>query len=345
MSSLPPKSAPAVLPTSPGTETTGTPPVNKRAISLRNILVSVVGGFFVINFAASFQWNDVIGIIGRLDPWWFLVVAGACNMGHWSMRALRWRQLTRDVGFRASLLEIYLVNAAALALGAVTPYQVGELLKIEAMKQPGIAFDRAPLYGLLIVEKCIDLATALLLASLILAWRLPKIAGMLSFDSNIVRVTGVLMIAGLLGLTLFLRRFGQGRWKTLIAQSGIGSCRPSTLFFATVLSFLSWGFCAGAWQASLKSIGIQTTLWETLGMMVTVSVINVLSFVPGAVGVQETSISFILQQLGHRTAISQAGALVLRLLGLNIIVLGVVHFLIHRFIKGRSSHSSQRSST
>jgi uncharacterized membrane protein YbhN (UPF0104 family) len=344
MSSLPQKSAPAVLSTSPETETTGTPQVKKRAISLKNILVGVVGGLFVINFATSFQWNDVISIIGRLDPWWFLVVAGACNIGHWSMRALRWRQLTRDVGFRGSFLEIYLANAAALALGAITPYQAGELLKIEAMKQPGIAFDRAPLYGLLIVEKCIDLATALLLASLILAWRLPKIAGMLSFDSNIVRITGIMMIAGLLGLTFFLRRFGQGKWKVLIAQSGIGSCRPSTLFFATVLSFLSWGFCAGAWQASLKSIGIQTTLWETLGMMVTVSVINVLSFVPGAVGVQETSISLILQQFGHRTAISQAGALVLRLLGLNIIVLGVVHFLIHRFIKERSSNSSQWSS-
>ena len=70
--------------------------------------------------------------------------------------------------------------------------------------------------------------------------------------------------------------------------------------------------------------------YDSMTLLSVMSVVNILSFIPGGVGVSEADIAEPLVRTGRSSSASQAGALAIPFYGGKTVLLGAVHFLIWR---------------
>jgi len=111
--------------------------------------------------------------------------------------------------------------------------------------------------------------------------------------------------------------------------------QPGSLASAIVLTVCSWLVVAWAWQWCLKCVTVDLGIVESIELMAIMTLVNVLSLIPGAVGISEAGIAMSLQNLGYDAVNSQAGALILRLYSLVMLVLGSTHLFAWRLVRRR----------
>ena len=93
------------------------------------------------------------------------------------------------------------------------------------------------------------------------------------------------------------------------------------------------------WKYIFQSAAIDLTILQTMAIISLTTVIGIISFVPGAVGVSEISIAALLSQLGFETVIAQTGAMMIALYSLVILILSVVHLIILKSSSIKSNNS------
>jgi uncharacterized membrane protein YbhN (UPF0104 family) len=87
------------------------------------------------------------------------------------------------------------------------------------------------------------------------------------------------------------------------------------------------------WYVSLRSISISPTILETAALTAITTLISILSLIPWALGIGDVSIATFLVYLKQDVPIAQAGALIIRLYGVMILILGFAHFLAWKLIR------------
>ena len=63
------------------------------------------------------------------------------------------------------------------------------------------------------------------------------------------------------------------------------------------------------------------------------TLVNVASLIPGAVGISEVGITECLLRLGHTSAQAQTGAVIIRAYALEVLVLAALHALAWRAVR------------
>jgi len=276
----------------------------------------------------KFIWREILEIAMQADLLW-LIGAGATSIVlFWFLRTLRWFILLRNLNIRIKFFDLYLCNASSLALSIITPFQSGEMIKVELLKNHGMA-KRSQGYSSFLVERLFDLYIIITIAII----GITSYMGLIENTYIVVSLLALLSMIILSSLFLLTKIKMKGKIGTYLFN--IKSCVKDrkTFIFIVILTVLSWIVVGLGWEASLYSISVKLEFQKTMALMPVVGVISTVSFVPGALGVAEVSIAEGLIRLGQSTALAQAGAVILRGYSVITLFLGIVHFLFWRIYR------------
>ena len=205
--------------------------------------------------------------------------------------------------------------------------QSGEVLKIELLKRRG-ALDRLPGYAAFFVER---LADFMVIFSLSLLAALSGVIPVVPRYSLGALVASVLVV---LGSSAGLLLLAPVRRALLDVRQYLRICLLDVWAFAVLLglSVLGWLVLALGWQAAIRTVGIALDPLEAIALTASVTLINILSFVPGAIGVSEFSAALLLGQWGIADSAAQTGAIMLRVYALLVMAVGLLHLAGYRML-------------
>ncbi len=211
----------------------------------------------------------------------------------------------------------------------VTPGQLGEVLKIELTKRHG-DLGRLMGAGAFVAERIIDMIILGAAAIFGLVIYIPVIR-----PYEWVAAITLVSVAGLciLGLILFSRT--SARATGLRARLVEASPLPSTLVKVSVLSLVSWMFVALAWLMALRSIGIGLNLFQCFWLVAVIAITQFASLIPGGVGAADVAAVELLKLWGSHPTQAAAGAIALRVLGLLMIGIALLHWACWRVLKSK----------
>jgi uncharacterized membrane protein YbhN (UPF0104 family) len=274
-----------------------------------------------------FEWRPVLAIVARANLLWLVVGGGLAIIGQFALRTLRWRMLLRAADRDLRFVDLYFITAVSLSLTVMTPAQSGEALKVELLKRRGV-LDRLPGYGTFLVERATDLLVVVLMAALSVAFGPTLVAG----QSRLTVALPAAAAALLAGLVAFGRLRARGVVGAWLARLRGASGDSSTLAAVFGLTVASWLVVAVGWQMCLFSIGLRITIAEVIALTSIVTLVNVLTFLPGGLGINEVFFPEVLERLGYATPLAQAGAVIIRCQWLLMISIGLAHLLAWRLV-------------
>jgi uncharacterized membrane protein YbhN (UPF0104 family) len=299
------------------------------AASFVGVLVLLACGVYI---GQNFRWREAFVLLSAADLAWFWA-GGAGIVAFWTMRALRWHLLLRGMQAGARFGELYLCCAVALSLSAFTPFQSGELLKVELLKKYGHVA-RLPGYSALLLERVADLYAIVVMGAVAAMFRL----GSLSHGAT--ALVAMLLLALPVAAYVLLHRLRlHGRLGQVVGQIQGGVNSPAVLCMVMVLTFLGWAMIALAWQACFVSLSIAFGFIDMLGLLSLITLASILSFIPGGIGIAEAGITEVLIGHGIDAPLAQAGALLLRALSFLVIAMGAFHWLLLRLRPEKASRS------
>ena len=266
----------------------------------------------------SFDWAAVIPVIARVPAWRFTLVEGVLTAGVFAVCAGRWMSVTNLAPRSSVFLQVYTYTSLAIVVGQVTPMQVGEALKIKFAQKSGLAIRRSAVS--LLMERLVDLTV---IADLALVGALRRTDASLALTC----VAALIPLAAVFGVPATFRwvweripRLGTSAWLGT-PEEQLSAPRLAVLVGLTVVK---WVIVALSWQFALRCVGCWIGLTDCMLTVATVSVISLLSMVPGGLGVQELSLKAMLVSLGTAPDVAEAGSIVIRLLMPLMIVLGLL---------------------
>jgi uncharacterized membrane protein YbhN (UPF0104 family) len=298
----------------------------------RSCLVAGASVACLVYIWKTFAWSDIALVVRKADAILFLVGSSSTLLVYCLLRGLRWQLLLRTVrAANADFLSVYLCTASSFALSIVTPVQSGEALKVEMLKRVS-SVKRVEGYGCFAVERMFDLLCVLQLAFFAVALGLGREMGL---SASMIGVCAALLCAVFVLAAYVSTMFGP--WKERFASMlGALAARPSCLFTVWMLSTIAWCIVALGWGICLASVGIRLSISE-LGLLTSgVTMINILSLIPGAVGISEVSTCIALKHFGVPEVQAQAGVLMLRAYVVILLLLGLLHAALFYLIEVRA---------
>jgi len=276
----------------------------------------------------TFKWSEIAYILRSAKLLWLLVAGSLSILLFWFFRSLRWLVLLKAVGVHVCFLNLYFCTAMSLTVSTLTPLQSGEILKIELLRRQNL-MDRSTGYSSLLLERVLDVFVISIIA---------VVGAIYHMYFNLDQASFWVVLAGfitliILVISLLLKikaRFVTTEW---MKQMPLYAYDGRTVFIVMVITFCSWAMVAIGWQVCLFSISLHLALGEIIFMVASLSIINVLSFVPGAVGVFEVGVTAFLLHFGQNAALAQTGAIILRFQLLLIVVLGAIHYVLWKYWK------------
>lgn len=287
----------------------------------------VIGTVFAASLAyvgLTFNWRAIGAVVARADLVMLLLGGGGTILAYFVIRTLRWSVVLRASGIRPSFGALYAWSVISQAAIVVTPFQSGEAVKIEMLRGAGHA-ERAEGYAGFVVER---LADVLILAVIAVASIVLGIDRLGAYGPA-VWVVGALGLGGIVAVLLFARA-GSGFVVDLARSAASVVRQPTVLLLVVALTLASWCMVALGWHLCLHSIGVNVSYVQSVGLVAIVTLVNVASLIPGAVGVSEVGITECLLRLGYDASLSQAGAVLIRAYALEVLVLAALHAIVWR---------------
>ena len=305
-------------------------------INIKKLLSVIVSGaifslcaYYMILY---FEWRVIFQLLTQVDLKLFLGAGAVTILFYWFIRTIRWFVLLRAVDIHIDFYRLYLVGTISMAFAIITPLQSGEAMKIELLKKIG-ALDRVPGYGIFMTERILDLTIVLLMALLSLLFGVSKFLD---------KVTMLAVVAFLLlcfvGFIVIIQHISPTNPVGRFFQPFNQCIRNGKVLASVVLLTIGgWFLVVLGWYVSLRSVSISLTILETGALAAITNLISILSLIPGALGIGEVSVATFLVYLNQDVTLAQAGALIIRLYGMIILILGFAHFLVWKLICSEGS--------
>jgi uncharacterized membrane protein YbhN (UPF0104 family) len=276
------------------------------------------GALFVASLAwllARFSWTELAAVFASADLGLFFFASTAPTLALWGLRALRWRWLLRHLGVQVPIIPLYLITGTALGLSNFTPAQSGEALKIEWLRRVA-SLPRANGYGSFLIERLLDLYVLGLLGIA------GALAGVAFWSPAITWVLLGLLVTGtvMAGAALLKLRL-PGRAGAALEAARALLAGPRDLLTLFLLTLGGWALIVLTWWLALKSVSLDITYHEAAALVSGLTVLNVLSLIPGGLGLGDAALAELLVGMGYPAASAQAGALAVRataLVGLGL---------------------------
>ncbi|HEV2012751.1 MAG TPA: lysylphosphatidylglycerol synthase transmembrane domain-containing protein [Candidatus Dormibacteraeota bacterium] len=280
--------------------------------------------------------GEVEAAIRRASPGW-IVLAELAYVAFLLLRGWRWQLILRASAPHAGFADATAVTAIGFAINSVSPFKLGELLRIGAIA-PRVGIGIGEAGATVVVERVLDV-----LALLVIAVGAAAVsgAGSNSFGlwSGVLVIAAISVVIGVVAylmvtypeaaLTLieriarrlpprvgtFVDRFGASVLK------GFASLRsPRRLAATGALSILVWLCIIVGLGAFFRALTSQLSL-PTLVLACTIFVVSqAISITPGSVGTYEGFFLLVLGTFGARPAALVTAVAVLSHVG-NIVVL------------------------
>lgn len=288
------------------------------------ILPWLVGPLFLglsIAYLASYRWSESWGVLATMDPRWGVIVPAGTIVAFLHVRALRWRLLLARFGVSVPYGRLYLASSIGLTVGSLTPLQSGELTKVELLRKMA-RVSRLPAYSAMAVERLLDLGCVLSLAigSWLVAGRWSQLLPQLWW----ICLSGLALL--ICGVLLLQRLPLRGRAAEMQRAFAAIWRRPGAGLASAAMTLLGWLLVATGWLSVLRSIGVDLDAATATALTAVVTLVNVASLLPGAIGVSEASTAGFLRALDVSSAQALAGALMIRAYGLLFLASGLLHF-------------------
>ena len=261
---------------------------------------------------------EVGAAIRRASPGW-IALAEVAYLVFILLRGWRWQVILRASAPQASLADATAVTAIGFALNSVSPFKLGELLRIGAIA-PRARIGVGEAGATVVVERVLDV-----LALLVIAVAAAAISG--GGSNSFGLWSGVLVIAAVsvaIGVVAYLmvthpeatlaliERMAQrlpARARTFVdtfaasVLKGFASLRsPRRLAAAGALSVLVWLCIVVGLVAFFRSLSPELSL-STLVLACTIFVVSqAVSITPGSVGTYEGFFLLVLSTFGARPA-------------------------------------------
>jgi len=300
-----------------------------RPISAKRVVTGCIGGTVLLACGVyiwrSFQWREVFELLSQTDLAWFFLGGGATIIAYWLVRAWRWRLLLGSRQSGIGFAVLYLCSSVALSLSIFTPFQSGEAFKVELLRKYGHVA-RLQGYSAFLLERVADLYAVIALGIFALAFRLGSLSYM-----EVVLVAAIFVAVPVLGYVLLHRLRLDGWIGDVVGELQGGISNPGALLLMLCLTFLSWAIIALGWHACLYSLSIDLPFVRVLGLVSVITLLTVLSLIPGGIGVSEAGIVELLMGMDISPTKAQAGALVVRCYGVFAVALGFGHLVFWKF--------------
>lgn len=221
------------------------------------------------------------------------------------IRVLRWRLLLGSA--RWSFRELGLLYARAIALGALTPGRVGELVKAGPAAARGVGLSRA--LASVLLDRLWDVACLALLAALA-----PPLLGLRLGRDELLALGGVALVAlaVLLGLALSGGGRRLGRWlPSLVPSLASGAGTPWAACAALTLA--SWALTLAASWLYARALGLPLSYPEMAALAALCSLVASLPISIAGAGTRDATLLLVLAPLG----VPRAAILALSLLMLS----------------------------
>lgn len=229
----------------------------------------------------SFQWGEIWNVLRSISVIYFAGFGSLSIVAYWLVRAFRWQYLMRTQGVRVPFRWVYLSTSIALGMAIITPFQSGEVAKVELLKKIG-AIRRMPGYASLVLERFTDLFVIVTMSLIAIA---SMFHGLVSAQAWWLICIGA--SAGVIILIGLMRRRWTGRVQAFFDQMRMLFRSPAA-FWIVPQTVLAWAVVGWGWHVCFRVVGIQLSYLESLRVMATVTLINILSLLPGAVGISST---------------------------------------------------------
>jgi glycosyltransferase 2 family protein len=332
------------------------PSLGKRLLNVRSILSLIFG----LAVAAIALWRisgdastpgQIVAQLASADPLLYLIafVVYYCTF---PIRALRWRLLLRNVGYREDL-GVQLPGVASLSVtvllswfaNCLLPAKLGDAYRGYLLKQgAGVSFART--MGTILAERIVD--TLLLFVLMALAAALTFHGALPPIVQRGVEL-GVVLVTLVVVALLAVRRYGQEiharlperfqRHYRRLVDGTLNSFSLRVLPQLVVYSVLVWGVEAGRLYFVTQALGLrQLPLHVVLFVALAGALLTTVPLTPGGLGAVEAGIAGVLilvESLGITQGIDRGTATSVAILDRSIsfwslIVVGAVVYVLTR---------------
>lgn len=291
------------------------------------LLVGFVCLYFVIS---GFNWGQIWLSVQKVNYVLFFLAASVNIIVYFFVRTLRWKLLLKGENIEIPFSKLYLYSAVSIGISTVTPFQSGEALKVELLRKHG--GKRLSGYAIFFLERIFDLFTVFGLA--FASTGLGQDFGVNRFYLYLIGSILIVILLAVIACIFLLpfekfqpvRVWVKGNWE-----------KKWNLIAAFILTILSWLTVIYGWKLALAFFSVNIGFLEAVSLVTLTTLLAILTFVPGAVGVAEISVSMLLTKMGVETAQSQTGAIAVRAYALVIIVLTLLHWLYFKFINKQNA--------
>ena len=284
--------------------------------------------------AHSFRWTEIVELLASARMSQILLGSSLAIVPYFWLRTLRWVLLLRTTGHPVPVARVFEFTAFAVGVAVLTPASAAEAIKVELLKRKGLA-DRAFGYSSFAAERVLDGLVLILIGAAGAVH-----SGLLGTPAQSAALAGAtaLAVVVLCGFMLGRRRARAPGFLAAVIDTftlGYRAYAP-----ALAISLLGW-LCIGlGWQACFSSLSLEISLSGTLTVMALSTILSVLTFIPGGIGISEVSIAVLLELLGVEPAAAQTGALMIRAFGLWVLVLGLALSFATRYMANVAKTSS-----
>lgn len=284
---------------------------------LRNLLVLLVVGGCVAATIRLFDWPAVVHALSRMHV--IALLAGALPLMFliFTLRGLRWLVVLGIKPDNRRFWQSFCANGAAAGLATLTPFQLGEIVKIRLIPDHHGSAWRLGVSAFF-VERVLDLSGVLgmglcgLAMHVDLAWIAPL----------------ALLLPLLAGLLLGFLSSHLQRLPARLAPYVEALRHKRRVVHAGLLTILIWMLYAVLWWVAVMAINVQLDFGQICLLLGGVMLAVVGSMTPGGIGVAELGSRGIMLWLGSSAANADAVAIALRLLTPLIALAGLVCLLV-----------------
>lgn len=234
------------------------------------------------------------------------------------VRALRWRYLTRVVGYRSTVADATYIQFSGMTM-TVTPGKVGEVIK-GLLARDLIGMPAARGATLVFSERLADLIGVTVLS-----------LGAVSAVSDTVPALVAMGVALAGGVALLSsHRFHATALRVALKQRSLApyaehadavsetirlTLSPVPLATSAAFAAFAWSFEGIAFHLCLRELGFDgLSAASAIGIYAIAAIVGALSFTPGGIGLTEASLAGLLVAVGMPAASASAATLVIRVI-------------------------------
>jgi uncharacterized membrane protein YbhN (UPF0104 family) len=268
-----------------------------------------------------FQWHQALIYLRQTNFTKLISLVLIIHFVFLSIRTWRMLAVVKQSNPTITFFDLYWVTAITVSLSILTPGQSGEMLKLELFKRQGL-FGRLHGFGSFIVERILDLmvVAGMSLFGLIYGSGLSKLYPKIEVGTFILFFACVFIL-------IIVWRINATKLSPWLKKIYDGSGSPFVWVKMFLLTIASWCLISFGWQVTLSMIDIHLSLPQTLWLCTSITLVTILSFIPGGMGVSDVLTVQVLLSLGVPNVTAQAGALILRLYALIVIFSGLGHLI------------------